>query len=375
MKYVRVNFSCDAMLAPEHTCAAAMHDGDSQAMAAKRYVIFNKPRGVLTAKKRDPSNLALPTVTETLSAAGLQSAVQLSPVGRLDVESEGLLLLTDDGKLTTSMIDPSFGCRKTYLAVAQGYGRPSNRLRLLPEVCQTCVQDGVLLRPDSSAPYVATPVEMVLLSYIEADAALGGGGAMARCLGDVVQQTAESKTSVQEAAAVAEATELHFVRLVLTEGKKHEVRLLLRKLGFATRRLVRLAHGTLHDPQILAQPGAWRDLRAEERDRLLQASHQLRMARCCANGAVDKPTMGVQSAWPPANASLRVIPAQQGLLGLASLGVRQPQVRGDGPVMDWHHSMQHHSMIIGGHSDDNARPRAQHLTLHFDHGVALCTCQ
>ena len=95
-----------------------------------RIVALNKPRGVLTARRRDPTSPELPTVIELLLSSGLADAERFSHVGRLDVASEGLLLLTTDGQLTARMIDPAHGCRKTYLAVARGRGRPGSRARI-----------------------------------------------------------------------------------------------------------------------------------------------------------------------------------------------------------------------------------------------------
>ena len=232
----------------------------------KRLVLFNKPRGVLSAKKRDPSSPWLPTVTEVLAAAGLRSPSGISPVGRLDAESEGLLLLTDDGKLASRMMDPQYGCRKSYLAVTRGYGRPGSRVRCSTELCTSCVAEGVQLRSNSAKPYCARPVEMAQLGYEAAANELGGGGSLWRCLDGLVDL---QQTPGASLPAAVEAAELDFVRVILTEGKKHEVRLLLRSASLATLRLVRIAHGPLRDPQLLTRPGSWRELCAEER-RLLQ---------------------------------------------------------------------------------------------------------
>lgn len=234
-----------------------------------RYVLLNKPRGVLTAKKRDPSCPELPTVTEHLASTGLPEPEGVFPVGRLDVESEGLLLMTDDGKLCLRMIKPVHCVEKTYLAVARGYGRPSARQRWTAAMCESFVAEGVLLRPDARWPYSAKPVEMARLSYSDADAALGGGGAMRRCLGELLVGVHEGHDCDEAAAAAAaEAAELDFVRVVLTEGKKHEVRLLLRAGGSATLRLIRIQQGPLCDAELLSRPGAWRTLRAEEVEHL-----------------------------------------------------------------------------------------------------------
>ena len=229
------------------------------------YVLLNKPRGVLTAKRRDPSNMTLPTVTELLASSGFRCPERVSPVGRLDVESEGLLLLTDDGRLTGRMIHPAYGCRKKYLAVTRGYGRPSARSRFTAEMCACCVKDGVLLRPASVAPYRAQPLEMELIPYAAAEAAMGGSKAVRHCLGELLVGVTPADDTL-----AAEEAELDFVTVVLTEGKKHEVRLLLRSYGFATMRLVRIAHGPLCDPELLVQPGAWRELCGSEREELLR---------------------------------------------------------------------------------------------------------
>ena len=106
------------------------------ALPPLRHVLFHKPRGVLTAKQRDATNLSLPTVTEVLITGGLAAAAELSPVGRLDAESEGLLLLTDDGWLNHCMTQPAFGCSKTYLAVARGQGHTGRRRRIRTGWCQ-----------------------------------------------------------------------------------------------------------------------------------------------------------------------------------------------------------------------------------------------
>ena len=109
------------------------HEGarrTTRATRTSRIVALNKPRGVLTARRRDPTSPELPTVIELLLSSGLADAERFSHVGRLDVASEGLLLLTTDGQLTARMIDPAHGCRKTYLAVARGRGRPGSRARI-----------------------------------------------------------------------------------------------------------------------------------------------------------------------------------------------------------------------------------------------------
>jgi 23S rRNA pseudouridine2605 synthase len=80
------------------------------------YLALNKPRGVLSAMT-DPRGR--PTVGD-LVADYAHSAERLFHVGRLDADTEGLLLLTNDGDLAHTLMHPSFGVLKTYLATVPG---------------------------------------------------------------------------------------------------------------------------------------------------------------------------------------------------------------------------------------------------------------
>jgi 23S rRNA pseudouridine2605 synthase len=79
------------------------------------YYIINKPRGVLSAAKRDPQHPDLEVVTDLV-----QTKARLYPVGRLDLNSEGLVLLTNDGELTNEITHPRYGHSKTYKVLVQG---------------------------------------------------------------------------------------------------------------------------------------------------------------------------------------------------------------------------------------------------------------
>jgi 23S rRNA pseudouridine2605 synthase len=100
-------------------------DGRPLASEAKYYVLLNKPRGVVTTLN-DPRGRK--TVAELVAAV----PARLYPVGRLDYNTEGLLLLTNDGPLTHALTHPSHEINKTYVATVAG--RPSeeklDRLRL-----------------------------------------------------------------------------------------------------------------------------------------------------------------------------------------------------------------------------------------------------
>ena len=78
-----------------------------------RYILLHKPKGYLTSVTDDRGRL---TVMDLLGDAGKG----LWPVGRLDFDSEGLLLLTNDGDITQKLTHPSFGIEKTYHVTVKG---------------------------------------------------------------------------------------------------------------------------------------------------------------------------------------------------------------------------------------------------------------
>jgi 23S rRNA pseudouridine2605 synthase len=78
----------------------------------KQYILLNKPEGVITTS-RDPEGR-----TTVLDIIGVHERV--FPVGRLDIATEGLLLLTNDGELTHRLTHPSFEVTKTYVAEVAG---------------------------------------------------------------------------------------------------------------------------------------------------------------------------------------------------------------------------------------------------------------
>lgn len=82
--------------------------------AAHRYLVLNKPRGYITARREDSDR---PTVLD-LVPPGQRKA--LFPVGRLDYQTEGLLLLTTDGEFAQRIAHPRHGCSKVYEVKVKG---------------------------------------------------------------------------------------------------------------------------------------------------------------------------------------------------------------------------------------------------------------
>jgi 23S rRNA pseudouridine2605 synthase len=161
------------------------------------YYVLNKPTGVVTTAD-DPQGR--PTVVELVP-----NDPRVFPVGRLDVDTEGLLLLTNDGELTHRLTHPSFGVEKEYVAHVEG--RPSrNAIRRLRE--------GVELEDGVTAPARASSVAPDVL------------------------------------------------RITIHEGRNRQVRRMCDAIGHPVRRLVRTRIGPLTDRRL--RPGSWRELTTDE---------------------------------------------------------------------------------------------------------------
>lgn len=87
---------------------------------ARTYVVLHKPAGVMTTM-RDPEGRR--TVADLVRRAGI--AARVVPVGRLDYDTSGVLLLTDDGETANILTHPRFGVEKTYRATVRGRLEPS----------------------------------------------------------------------------------------------------------------------------------------------------------------------------------------------------------------------------------------------------------
>ena len=159
--------------------------------------LLNKPRGVVSTAS-DPQGR--PTVVQLVPAEP-----RVFPVGRLDTDTEGLLLLTNDGDLAHRLTHPSFGVDKEYLAEVEGSPTPAGLRRL---------REGVDLEDGRTAP---------------AKASLVAPGA---------------------------------VRLVIHEGRNRQVRRMCEAVGHPVRRLVRTRIGPLADRKL--KPGEWRVLDVDE---------------------------------------------------------------------------------------------------------------
>jgi 23S rRNA pseudouridine2457 synthase len=92
-----------------------MNPATAEAPRVARLILFNKPYGVLPQfTDRGTAGSTRPTLSDYIDVPGVY------PAGRLDLDSEGLMLLTDDGKLQARIADPKFKMAKTYLVQVEG---------------------------------------------------------------------------------------------------------------------------------------------------------------------------------------------------------------------------------------------------------------
>lgn len=179
-------------------------DGAAVAYKRQEYYMLNKPQGVVSATEDKRHR----TVIDLLDT---EKRADLFPVGRLDIDTEGLLLITNDGDLAHRLLAPKKHVDKTYYAVVAG---------VLPVDVAAVIAAGMTLG-DGTA---------VMPARLEIESSEGG----------------ESR-----------------VRLTIREGKFHQVKRMFEALGCEVNYLKRLSMGSLTLDESL-EPGEFRELREAE---------------------------------------------------------------------------------------------------------------
>jgi 23S rRNA pseudouridine2605 synthase len=180
----------------------------------RRYILLNKPRGYITTRS-DPQGR--PTVMDLMKAV----REYVYPVGRLDYDSEGLLILTNDGELAARLTHPRHEVEKVYEARVKGV-------------------------PDEHT-----------LDRLERGVTIEG------------RRTAPAKVRASE-PFVKGSGEQTIIELSIHEGRQRQVRKMFEAVGHPVVRLKRVRIGPIEDPQMPS--GHWRELTPEEVTRLRRAS-------------------------------------------------------------------------------------------------------
>jgi 16S rRNA pseudouridine516 synthase len=189
--------------------------------------MLNKPGGVVTATRDKYSETVMDLFPEEIREG-------LFPIGRLDRDTEGLLIITDDGDFAFRMLRPEFGITKRYFFRAFG------------------------------------EINEDKIKKLESDGALYGNGETARpaFLSDIVLSTVET-----DSGYIPEEDRAHALKnlggktfsavITVTEGKRHEVKLLLKSIGCKIFYLQRISMGKFVLDPVL-KPGEFREFTPEE---------------------------------------------------------------------------------------------------------------
>jgi len=174
----------------------------------KYYILLNKPSGVLSSVKDDRGRDCVVNLIEGVDA-------RLYPVGRLDYDTTGLLLLTNDGDFMQKVTHPSFEIWKTYRAVVKGVPTETDVKRFA---------EGLMLDDGKTLPAVL----------------------------DVVGYKGNNA----------------IVEVSIREGRNRQVRRMMERIGHPVNSLTRISFGSLELGDL--KPGKWRHVRPEEIARLTE---------------------------------------------------------------------------------------------------------
>jgi 23S rRNA pseudouridine2605 synthase len=174
------------------------------------YYLMNKPVGVVTTASDEEGRETVMDLLDDID-------VRIYPVGRLDLDSEGAVLLTNDGDLALRLTHPRFGVSKTYLAEVEGSVK------------------------DKTARQLARGVELE-----------------------------DGVTGPAKARLIERAPGGTLIEITLTEGRNRQIRRMLESVGHPVRRLVRTAIGPLMLGRL--KPATYRRLKPDEVRELYRAA-------------------------------------------------------------------------------------------------------
>lgn len=208
----------EAKIMPKTACVAL--DGAAVSYASFEYFMLNKPKGVVSATEDKRYKTAVDLIGEAKRG-------DLFPAGRLDIDTEGLLLITNDGKLAHRLLSPKKHVDKVYAARVKGQ---------LPADVKERFKEGLTLEDGTKT----LPAELEILDPGE---------------GTGEEDGSETGNTAQ-------------IRLTIHEGKFHQVKRMFEAVGCRVVYLKRLSMGSLSlDPKL--RPGEYRALTGQEIESLM----------------------------------------------------------------------------------------------------------
>jgi 23S rRNA pseudouridine2605 synthase len=175
----------------------------------KYFIIINKPKGYVTTVKDEQGR---PTVMELIPERF--RAAMVSPVGRLDMNSEGLLLLTNEGDIAYKLAHPKFGIKKEYLVEIDKQLLDADRIK---------IEKGIFLYGE-----MTRPAKIEILNK-----------------------------------------ERNFIKMTISEGKKRHIRMSFDKFSYKVRKLKRISFGPIKLGNLYT--GSYRQLKKDEIKKLCSA--------------------------------------------------------------------------------------------------------
>lgn len=183
------------------------------------YIMLNKPSGCVSATVDNKHKTVIDIISEEYYH------LDLFPIGRLDIDTEGLLLISNDGKLAHHLLSPKNKISKVYRAKVNGIPTAEEISKL---------EKGIVIRDKNNVPFLTKPAKVII-------------------------ETSDSDTSI--------------CKIEICEGKFHQVKRMFLEIGKEVLHLERLEFATLKLDSEL-QRGEYRELTEEEINKLTNAKNK-----------------------------------------------------------------------------------------------------
>lgn len=209
-------------------------DGEEVSCSTNEYYMLNKPQGVVSASKDEESNTVVDLIT-------CPHAKDLFPVGRLDKDTEGLLLLTNDGALAHELLSPKKHVKKVYQVWVGG---------AVTREDQELFAEGL----DIGDEKITKPAILENISYYDREGSLLVFDGLE--VGGVVAGDSEKLSGQRDICQTR-------LEITITEGRYHQIKRMFAKVGKPVQHLRRISMGNLVLDESLAS-GEYRSLTEKE---------------------------------------------------------------------------------------------------------------